>query len=240
MEDEEAVKVWRYMSFGRFVWMLQRRALWLSRVDMLGDPWEMAPSEEQWAGVLQTARKTATRQRSEAEIFQRRKRDVMRWRQQMFVNCWSACPHESHALWRIYCLSVEGVAVQTTLARLRESLQALQVHRVTYADPQSIREDPQLEQLTAQKRPMFAYEQEVRVLLNSGELAKGLTWEASFGRRRGVMVGWEPETVLESIYVHPEADDAFFQTVQGTVEQYCPTLKTAVRWSAMQARPLFF
>jgi hypothetical protein len=39
------------MSFGRFVWMLRNRALWLSRLDMLGDGWEAALSPEQMKEV---------------------------------------------------------------------------------------------------------------------------------------------------------------------------------------------
>ena len=37
--DDGAQKVWRYMNFARFVWLLQRKQLWMSR---LGDPWELA------------------------------------------------------------------------------------------------------------------------------------------------------------------------------------------------------
>ncbi|MEH2528001.1 hypothetical protein V1288_005910 [Bradyrhizobium sp. AZCC 2176] len=31
-------KVWRYLGFFRFMWMLQRRQLWLARADKLEDP----------------------------------------------------------------------------------------------------------------------------------------------------------------------------------------------------------
>ena len=56
-----SLKVWRYMSFGRFVWMLKRKALWMSRVDQLGDAWE---------GVLGA---------SDGPVERR-----------IFVNCWTA------------------------------------------------------------------------------------------------------------------------------------------------------
>jgi hypothetical protein len=35
-------KLWRYMSFSRFMWLLQRRSLWIGRSDTLNDPWELA------------------------------------------------------------------------------------------------------------------------------------------------------------------------------------------------------
>jgi hypothetical protein len=45
-------KVWRYMSFSRFVWLLRFKQLWMARVDLLGDPWEMALAGGQLAHVL--------------------------------------------------------------------------------------------------------------------------------------------------------------------------------------------
>ena len=35
-------KLWRYMSFSRFMWLLQRKLLWIGRSDTLNDPWELA------------------------------------------------------------------------------------------------------------------------------------------------------------------------------------------------------
>jgi hypothetical protein len=35
-------KVWRYMKFSRFIWLLQKKQLWMSRADRLGDSWELS------------------------------------------------------------------------------------------------------------------------------------------------------------------------------------------------------
>jgi hypothetical protein len=35
------VRVWRYMSFGKLVWKLQTKQLWLSRADFLEDKFEV-------------------------------------------------------------------------------------------------------------------------------------------------------------------------------------------------------
>ena len=49
-------KLWRYMSFSRFMWLLQRRSLWIGRSDTLNDPWELAINPtylaELWRAVL--------------------------------------------------------------------------------------------------------------------------------------------------------------------------------------------
>jgi hypothetical protein len=128
---EWPMAVWRYMSFGRFVWLLQKKALWLSRADLLGDPWEISLAGDQLAFVIErhppsilndpTAVPESAKGRSE--------RIIRQWRRHSFVNCWSNSEHESHALWRIYCPSSEGVAIQTTITRLRDSVGHLQLHR---------------------------------------------------------------------------------------------------------------
>src|SRR5882724_6342538 len=96
---------------------------------------------------------------------ERSERIIKMWRRQTFISCWSASDYESHALWRVYCNSTEGVAVQTTLARLRESVGGLRVDRISYQIPGSSKQTPTLYDLVTKKRPMFSYEQEVRVVL---------------------------------------------------------------------------
>lgn len=50
------VPIWRYMSLSRFVWLLQKKALYFARSDLLGDPFEgyytkpMAQLEDAFVG----------------------------------------------------------------------------------------------------------------------------------------------------------------------------------------------
>lgn len=230
----KTTKVWRYMSYSRFVWLLQKKQLWLSRADHLGDPWEISLAGDQLAHVIShhpisplpstdVVRETA---------MQRSERIIKMWRQQTFINCWSASDHESHALWRIYCLSSEGVAIQTTLAKLQMSVGDLPVHQVTYAVPGNRKQTPTHIDLVTKKRPMFAYEHEVRIIrfINEGHPEPATV---------GYGLPWELDKYVESICVHPEADHSFMDTVTATVECYAPMLKDKVAWSAMNARPPF-
>jgi hypothetical protein len=78
---------------------------------------------------------------------------------------------------------------------------------------------------------MFAYEHEVRVV-------------HSVDRKDDVeIVGypleWDPEQNLESIRVHPEADNSFMETVTSAVERFAPALKGCIAWSNMNAPPPF-
>jgi len=221
------------MSFSRFLWLLQKKQLWLTRADLLGDPWEITLAGEQLAHVISRHPIDPFPPRGvrPESAIQRSERIIRMWRRHTFISCWSASEHESHALWRIYCRSSEGVAIQTTLARLRESVGRLPVYRVTYQEPGNKRQTPTLPDLVAKKRPMFAYEQEVRVVLSTD------------GRNEIEVLSrcleWDPERNVELVRVHPEADNSFMQTVTAAVEHYAPALNLHVIRSAMNARPPF-
>ncbi len=125
--------------------------------------------------------------------------------------------------------------MQTTLGKLLGSVGRLDVYRVTYEIPGSRRQTPTLPDLVSKKRPAFAYEREVRVVLFSD-------WEDGPDNEqeiRGHQLNWDPEENLEQIRIHPDADDSFMETVIGIVKLYAPTLKDRIAWSEMNVRPLF-
>ena len=164
---------------------------------------------------------------------QRSERINKPWRQRTFVSCWNASDHESHALWRIYCGSSDGVALQTTFGKLRESVGGLPVNRVAYEIPGMRKQTPTLVDLVTKKRPMFAYEQEVRVVRDA-------TTEPIHEQEvLGHPLDWNPELILQSVLVHPEADFSFMETVTAAVAHYAPALKDSLVWSAMREPPPF-
>jgi hypothetical protein len=132
-------------------------------------------------------------------------------------------------LWRIYCGSTEGVAIQTTFGRLRDSAGNAQLLQVSYGTPGNGRQTPTKLDLVTKKRSMFDYEREVRLVYDSdGKVEKSV-----FGHR----LAWDPEKSTEIIRVHPEGDGSFMETVSEAVLHYAPALKDHIAWSAMKDRP---
>ena len=152
MTLEPTAKVWRYISFAKFFWMLQLKKLWLSNAMFFEDKWEAMPDPS----LIKS---------STEDALHRLQRFLTNNRRLTFVSCWNASEHESHALWRIYCPTSEGVAIQTTFACLEKSVAPLDVLEVTY-NPHELDNILNPYKLATQKRPMFAYEQEVRVVLH--------------------------------------------------------------------------
>lgn len=229
-----AQRVWRYLTFSRFVWLLQKKQLWLSRADLLSDSWEITLAGDQLAHVI-ARHPPLTLPFPDVmpeTAMQRAQRIIAAWRRETFISCWSSSDHESHALWRIYCGADEGVAIQTTFARLKASVGSVPLLRVAYETPGSRRQTPDCLGLASQKRPMFAYEHEVRLVdyKDGADLAPEMP---------GYGLDWEPEKNVESIRVHPQASASFHETVVGVVEQHAPALSDCVAWSDMTIPPPF-
>jgi hypothetical protein len=83
---------------------------------------------------------------------------------------------------------------------------------------------------------MSAYEHEVRIVLDNGSKNESKEPEPEI---RGYQFRWDPEENIERIYVHPDADEAFMETVSSTLTTYAPALVSHVRWSAMIELPPF-
>ena len=232
LPTEENLNFWRYISFARFVWLLQNKKLWLSRADLLGDPWEISLAGNQLDPVIARHPITPLGQTVPQEnAIDRSKRIIKLWREKTFVSCWSASDHENHALWRIYCQTSEGVAIQTTQAQMKISIGELPLYKVIYEQPGDARRTPTIQDLLTKKRTMFAYEQEMRIVRVADERAHQ--------EDLGYALDWDPEKHAHAIKVHPEADSSFMETVIAVVEQYASKLKGQVSWSAMREPPPF-
>jgi hypothetical protein len=220
---DDAQPVWRYLPFDRFLWLLEAKQLWLSRADLLGDDWEVVLSKNDLDSMLNAG-------------YGDGKRDVLLRvlsveRITNFVNCWSAQTDESYALWLLYCGEKSGVAIQTTIGRLKASVQEpVSVRPVVYSHDAPIQADkhhPFFEDVVVRKRPMFAYEHEVRII----------QWKNNSKEQPALTVPWDPNEILEHVWVHPRADASFFESVRTAVRRFAPALSDSVRWSEMTTAP---
>jgi hypothetical protein len=88
-KENSSIPVWRYMSFAKFVWSIQNKSLWLSRADLLGDPWEISLSGEQLQLVIDRHPITPIDEAPRETAKERAKRIIDLWRNNTFINC---CP----------------------------------------------------------------------------------------------------------------------------------------------------
>lgn len=193
--------LWRYMSLSRFLWLLQNKRLWLARADTLNDPWELALAGDQLEHVI--LRRPITPLGSvkpEEPIRERARRINKQWRETTYISCWSSADHESYALWKLFCGSNEGVAICTPTRTLGAALGNVKLYVVEYCDPGSEIKTPSALGLATKKRLMFDYEREVRAIATA-ETSDPKLSKGEFGFEYSI----DPEQVIKSISVHPEA-----------------------------------
>lgn len=156
------IPIWRYMDFTKYVWLLAHEALFFSRADRLGDPFEGA-----YSAVNQALRPQVYGEVAQTIIGAGEFRAALP--RVTVVNCWHMNEVESAAMWRLYLKSGEGVAVRSTFRRLTESFADFKpsvfVGVVRYVDydqewiPEAYTFSPFLH-----KRRSFEYERELRAM----------------------------------------------------------------------------
>jgi hypothetical protein len=99
-------KLWRYLSFAKFVSLLQTACLHFTRADQFDDHFEGAwpkSDRDYWQEIKSSNVVAFTKMMKQHSVA---------------VSCWVELPHESAAMWRLYAAGSEGVAVTTTFEKL--------------------------------------------------------------------------------------------------------------------------
>ena len=222
------------MSFSRFMWLLQRKLLWIGRSDTLDDPWELAINPTYLEEVRQRAPTGPIGQSRKKSTDEHAAGVYDYWRKSTFISCWCASEHESHALWRVFCGNKEGIAIQTTVGKLEAAFGNVPLQKVRYAEPKALGRTLTHEDVALLKRPFFDFEKEARAIFRDDTPNPKLT-----KREFGFTFPFDPTEILESVAVHPEADVSFYETVLGAIDVNTKLLRDKVSWSTMREPPPF-
>lgn len=178
-------RIWRYTDLAKFISMLDQGSLYLSNLIALAesDPYEgqfpdsqvdvfatiremPIPVMRRFLNVADDVDDSAVQQLADLNFHTVLNGEHRR--NSVYVNCWHMNTTESDAMWRLYTLQGQGIAVQSTYERLVRSLhmthQHVQIGIVGYHDYNNhhIRLDnvfyPALN-----KRSSFAHERELRL-----------------------------------------------------------------------------
>lgn len=238
--DSPNVGIWRYLDLAKFVFLLEHEALYFSRADRLGDPYEGAVSDPA----------ITEREMRDREIFGDNERE---WASGLsghdslnllmvrstFLSCWNISPVENAGLWSVY--AGRGVAIRSTFERLRDSLscdEILQIGVVRYID---YRSDPMPNDGLAplvHKRKHYEWEGELRAaIVGRWTEEQGDKWRwAKEDPRLGIEVGVDLEQLIEEIRVAP-GEQVLGDIVPALVHRY--DLKVPVEQSALDDPPRF-
>lgn len=125
------------MDLAEFLSLLEDQTLYFSCIAKFADPYEGLFPLQMWR-VFAELREDIDRSQAIDFIVPRLREVERSTRHRHYVNCWHMNTYESAAMWEIYQRSGEGIAIQSTYARLRDSLEAapesLSFGKVQYID----------------------------------------------------------------------------------------------------------
>ncbi len=259
LPENQQVKLWRYMDFTKFIAMLESNALFFSRADLLGDPFEGSLSTstlDQQEALRQwnLERMTETEDEQQTEEIASRSQNMRdsqkmvreRNRKWMFINCWHMNEHESAAMWSKYASSDAAIAIQSTYVRLSNNFEPANsdpgdkphIGVVQYIDFQI---DPtpgyDLLHIFMFKRKSFQYENELRVIFWNPPIIKNVGIDYNREAPIGLLKKVDLVSLLECVYISPNSPDWYKKLVQDLLKRY--SLPIPVKHSSLAEDPRF-
>ncbi len=218
-------QLWRYLDVGRFLGLLNTKALYFARIAQLDDPWEAAHSA--------SLRNYITTHHLDKDGIPQLVSGYEFFARSAAVNCWHENEGESIAMWSLYNSGSEGVAIQTTVGQLKAALKneprSVLIGRVRYIDYER---DPMSNSLNAlsplmHKRRSYQHEAEVRAIIpftqriGPTELVKISETETRIPdpSPEGLAVSFDPSELIMKIVVSPRFPQWAIPGLQSVVDQ---------------------
>lgn len=259
--------VWRFLDLPKFLSILHRRELWFSCPNKFPDPWDgHYPSVrvgrtdiEKWVREEILQGQNPLDEVSDEEVpdeevaelvarveqLERSGKEIAEFlRNKYAVSCWHISPHEPDAFWTLYSDRSFGVAIKSSVGRLktafRESPRYITMGPVTYRRL----EEPQLQLGILKqffwKRLNFEYEREFRLVVPLGIPQTMLGYlrkdsdDYELGES-GASIPVDVPALIDAVVVSPLAPKWFEDSVQALAEHFDKSLRFEP--SALRSRP---
>ena len=207
------------------------RQLYLTRLDLLDDPHEGSYPKVNCDRIYAKYSPEDRKKKLESNL---------RIRKSLFINCWRYGNHESEAMWKLYCPNNEGVAIQTTYQKLRDSLndKSEYLGLITYLDYETDEfKYGNILYPAMHKRKAFEHENEIRIVkVDTRYWADKLPPDLP-PPPGGLTSDWDLEKFCYAIYVNPYAPTWYHDTVKELLTKL--NLKTTLKWSKLKTSPFY-
>jgi hypothetical protein len=235
---DQSISVWRYMDLSKFIWMIQRDALFFCRSDLTGDPFEghytkaIADQEEEYVRTLQsnTAFMVVPHNLDVArEAYRLETRELPKQlKKKYYVSCWHMNEEESPAMWKLYTSQNESICIRSKYETFANLLPPeVLLGCVRYID--YLREDFETKEMVSyiiHKRKSFEHEREIRAVVYRNEACP---FESIEGK--GLIVPIDIAALIEEIFVSPTSQSPLTEVVTGLAHKYglgAPVLQSRV------------
>ena len=206
LTKNDQLVVWKYLDLSKFLDMLLSKKLFMSRSDKFEDQYEGTFSEPTYEEI----KKIAANNPKFLDYYKSHREKVV-------VSSWHANEYESFAMWQIFTKNNEGLAIQSTIGRLKEALKAEkhfeqyigEVNYIDYKKEYIPFEDTFFPFLF--KRKSFQYEREIRIISD--------TSSDSIAINDGLKIDVAINQLIEKIYIHPKSENWYKNLVVEMVKK---------------------
>jgi hypothetical protein len=192
-EDPDTI-VWKYLDLSKFLDLLMSQKLFMSRSDKFEDQYEGTFSEPTYEEIKRLSV-------NNPEFIQFYKSH----REKVAISSWHINEYESFAMWQIFTQNSEGLAIQSTIGRLKKALVPENkfeqfIGEVNYIDykKEYIPFDDMFFPFLF-KRKSFQYEREVRVISDISS--------SNIIINDGLKIDVDINQLIEKIYIHPKSEN---------------------------------
>lgn len=198
--------VWKYLDLSKFLDLLMSQKLFMSRSDKFEDQYEGTFSEP----TFEEIKKISENNPEFLDIYKSQRKNVV-------ISSWHINEYESFAMWQIFTQNSEGLAIQSTIGRIQDSLHLenqfeQHIGEVNYIDykKEYIPFDDDFFPFLF-KRKSFQYEREVRIISNLSQ--------HNLNINEGVKIDVDINKLIEKIYIHPKSENWYKNLVIQLVKQ---------------------
>lgn len=217
--DEIDAPLWRYISVEKFESLLKEAALYFSRSDLLGDEHEGSTTKP-----TIEYRKTFYEGASEDVISKGMPQLARDWGRCTFVSCWHNANNESIAMWELYLPKGDGVAIKTSLSRLKQYI--LDTEREFYLNPVHYLDFDNDSASEANafipfflKRDIYQHEREVRILTATLDDLPAVA-AGGMEPQNGLLIPIDIKMFIEKIVISPKANLKDQDKVNHLIDEY--------------------
>ena len=233
-ENDLDKPIWRYLDFSKFVALLENKSLFFSKVNFFEDKFEgihnAITKDDHYditndGEIIRIPYPIDERAQNNSEDYKKyisKNLDLLK--ASVGINCWRFNQNDSHAMWRIFLNSDEGVAIKTSINSLKKSLpnlpdfQKLHLGKVKYIDYKN--EKIPLDNMFNSffyKNIYFDHESELRILhYHVKNEYHGTFYNNNLKpiESSGITLNINPEILIHEIILSPYASDWFSNLVK--------------------------
>lgn len=207
-------RLWRYMDLTKFLALIINQSIYFNRADNYEDVYE---------GLLTKS--------DQGQLKQNPSLEMVIQRSSTFINCWHQNEYESAAMWKLYGVINDSIAIETDLTTLSNLLPSrVYLHKVEYIDYQtdSIIDlcfektgNLNIHDILAYKRKSFIHEQEYRAIywhipVENEPLQPNMSW----AHEKGINLTIDIKKLIKHVHISPYASNLVLSIVKSLLDKY--------------------